>query len=93
MRRRTLLTDRFNKPTTILGNPAVFEGASLSDLCGIVANDFSQFRRGNWWACAFSGERCPDACFMRTLQSDLGTFGSKDMRESFVGLIDNHLEG
>jgi hypothetical protein len=30
---------------------------------------------------------------MRTLQSDLGTFGSKDMRESFVGLIDNHLEG
>jgi hypothetical protein len=33
-----VVTDQFDKAIAILCNPTVFEGASLSDLCGFVAN-------------------------------------------------------
>ena len=94
MRCRTLLlTDRFDKSVTIFRNPAILKGASLTDLCGVVANDFFQLRRRYWRAGAFSRERCPDACFVRTVQCDLGPFGSKNMRVCFMGLVEDHLEG
>jgi hypothetical protein len=42
------MTDRFDKPVTILRNPSVFEGAPLSNLCGFVANNLLELCWGYW---------------------------------------------
>ncbi len=45
-RAHDVLTDRFDKPAAIFRNPTIFEGASLSDLCSFVADNFFELCRG-----------------------------------------------
>lgn len=80
-----------NESIALLRDPAILERTTLTDLCGLVADELFEFSGVHGFAFAFSREDSPYAGLMRALLGDLRAFWGEYMGDDFVCFILDHL--